>query len=104
MLDGIPLVELSIRTILGIGVLFLLTGRLVPWPFYKNKIDEAERWRLAYEAERQARQASDEQTSLLLEGVKTNRDIINALFRATQHLTDPKHDVPSSGGSSVASQ
>jgi len=84
MLDGIPFDKLTAPVLLGIAVLLLLLGRLIPRPFYKDKSDEAERWRLAYEAERKARAIADAQTVELLELAKTTHNIIVAIFAATE--------------------
>lgn len=84
MFEGIPIVGLTPAALLGITVLLLLTGRLVPRIALKDKTEEAERWRLAYEAEREARATSDTHTTELLEGVKTSHAIITALFEAAQ--------------------
>lgn len=80
MLDGIPISTLTPPALLGIVVLLVILGRLVPWYIHKEKIKEAERWRLAYEAERDARVISDAQTVELLELAKTTHNIIVAMF------------------------
>lgn len=81
-LDGVPLVGLTAPALLGIAFLMVLTGRLVPRSVLKEREEESERWRLAYEAEREARIVSDGQTSKLLVAVETNRDVLLALFKA----------------------
>lgn len=80
MLEGIPIVALTAPTLLGVAILLLLTGRLVPQAYLKDKAAEAERWRLAYEKEREARAIADAQTAELLEVTKTTRDVISAFF------------------------
>lgn len=80
MLDGIPFNNLTAPALLGITVLLILLGRLVPWFIYKSKVEEAEKWRLAYEVERKARMASDAQTTELLELAKTTNSIVVAAF------------------------
>lgn len=97
MLDGIPLVGLTAPGLLGIAILLMFTGRLVPRATLKDKADECEKWRLAYEAEREARATSDAQTVELLEGVKANHAIIAALFEAIQ-LVDTIQKVNAAGG------
>lgn len=84
MLDGIPLVGLTAPTLLGIAILLILVGRIIPRPFYVEKVTEAERWRLAYEAEREARALSDAQTAELLEVAKTTHNIIVAVFHNSE--------------------
>ena len=59
--------------------MMILTGKLWTNAAYQEKVSEAERWRLAYEAEREARTLSDRQTTNLLEEAKTNRNVLAAL-------------------------
>lgn len=82
MIDGIPFTTLSASALLGVTVLLLLLGRLVPRSVLKDKIEEAERWRQAYESERTARGISDAQTNELLEVARTTQAIIAAMNRA----------------------
>lgn len=97
-IDGIPLFGLTAPAILGIFVLMVFTGRLVPRSVLRDKDEETERWRLAYEAEREARVVSDNQTAKLLIAVETNRDVLMALFKAL----NSNHE--SGGPSDVASE
>lgn len=86
MLDGVPLSNLAPPTLLGIVVLMVLLGWLVPKAILKDKSAEAERWRLAYEAERLARSTSDAQTVELLELAKTTHNIIVAMFGTAERM------------------
>lgn len=95
MLDGIPVGSLAPPALLGIVVLMILLGRLIPRYTYTQKAQEAERWRQAYEAERLARATSDAQTAQLLELAKTTHSIIVAMFGTTR--------VSESGGTDVVS-
>lgn len=87
-IEGIPLVGLSAPAILGVVIMMILTGKLWTNAAYQEKVSEAERWRLAYEAEREARTLSDRQTTNLLEEAKTNRNVLAALITPTG--TGPK--------------
>ena len=80
MFDGVPIKDLSVATLLGIAILLIILGRLVPWWLYKDKCKEADRWREAYENERAARLVSDRQTAELLEFAKSTHSILDALF------------------------
>ena len=80
MFDGVPIVGLSAPAIVMFGFLLIMTGRLVPRPTMQDKIDEAKSWREAYEKEREARVAADQQSRELLAGLKTNHEIIQAIF------------------------
>jgi hypothetical protein len=86
MIDGVPITGLTAPALLGIAVMMLLLGRLVPRSTYDEKAKEAERWRLAYEAEREARATSDAQTVELLELAKTTHNVIVAMFGTTERL------------------
>ena len=84
-------VDLSLTTIssaglLGIAVLLILTGRLIPRATYKDKSEEADRWRRAYEAEKTARGIADAQTNELLEVAKTTHAIIAAMASTSERL------------------
>lgn len=80
MFEGIPLVGLTAPGLVGIAVVLLLTGRIVPRATLRDKAQEATEWRLAFEKEREIRLASDAQTVELLEVVKTTNRIVTALF------------------------
>lgn len=84
MWDGIPVKDLSITSLLGIAVLLIMFGRLVPWWLYRDKCKDGDRWREAYEAERAARLASDKQNAELLEVAKATYGILDALFVNTE--------------------
>jgi hypothetical protein len=84
MLDGIPLETYTPAALLGITVILLLVGRIVPKSTLTEKIKEAERWRKAYETERDARLASDKQNAELLEFAKATHSILDALFVNTE--------------------
>lgn len=94
MIEGIPVVGMTAPTLLGIAILFLMTGRLIPRSHYREKVLEAERWRQAYEAEREARSTSDAQTVELLEFAKTNHSVMEAMFQSIR-------EIRGSGGSDV---
>ena len=93
MLDGfdLGLTDLSASALLAVSVIFILTGRLVPRATLQDKGLEAERWRAAYEAERDARSTADAQTLQLIELARTTHDIVEVAFR-------PKYELRLSGG------
>jgi hypothetical protein len=76
MLEGIAIGELTPSVLLGICVLLIFLGKLVPRSALQDKIDEAEKWRLAYETERDAHGIADEQTNRLLELANLSHDLI----------------------------
>lgn len=94
MIEGIPILDFTAPTLLGLAIVLLLTGKLIPRTMFSEKKEEAERWRKAYEIEREARSASDAQTAELMEVAKTTQSIIRALFNTT-------NNVPESGGANA---
>lgn len=95
MWEGIPVGDLSIGALLGIAVLLVLLGRLKPKSDVDRADANAETWRQAYEAEREARALADAQTAELLEVARTTHQIVVALFGATERQRR-------SGGADVA--
>jgi len=95
MLDGIPLANLTPAVLLGITVLLILIGRLVPKSTLDRETAEKDKWRQAYEAEREARAISDAQTAELLELAKTADRILVAMFNTSERTRQ-------SGGADVA--
>lgn len=94
MMDGIPIGDLTAPTLLGMFVLMVFLGLLIPRYIYKEKVEEAKIWREAYYTERLARSTTDAQTAELLELAKTTQKIIEAGFSA-------KDSERQSGGSDV---
>lgn len=86
LLEGIPIVGLTAPGLLGIAILMILTGKLWTNAAYQQKCQEAERWRLAYEAEREARGESEAGTKELLELAKTTQALITGVFTNSEHI------------------
>lgn len=84
MLDGIPILEFTPAALLGFAVLLLLTGRLVPRTHLTDVQKECERWRLAYEAEREAHATADAQSKELLEAGRTTKALLEGLFEVIE--------------------
>jgi hypothetical protein len=84
MFDDIPLLSLTPAALLGLAVLFILTGRLVPRLTLLKAEKEAETWKEAYLNERDSRVKSDVQTRELLELAKTTNSIVYAMFGVTE--------------------
>lgn len=80
MLFGVPVADLTAPTLLGVAILLILFGRLVPKPYLVDKQKECDKWREAYELERVARAISNEQTEKLLEVALATRDIVVETF------------------------
>lgn len=87
MMDGIPITgDMSAEYILGLAVLMVLIGWLVPKRTLTKQEQESEKWRLAYEAEREARKLSDSQTVQLLEVARTTHSILVAMHGTAERL------------------
>jgi hypothetical protein len=80
MFDGVPLTALTPTALLGVFVLLVFLGGLVPWRVYKEKCKESDNWRKVAETERESRVTADAQTAELLELAKTTHSIVVALF------------------------
>lgn len=93
MLEGIPIVGLTAPGLLGIFVLLMFLGKIVPRATLIDKQKEADQWRAAYEAEREARVSSDAQTVELLEVSKTTHAISVAMFDVIRHPNGGNHNV-----------
>lgn len=95
MLDGIPILDLTPAALLGITVVLLLTGRIVPRAILQDKIEEAGQWRTAYEKEREARATADRQTAELLEVSRTTKKLLEAIFLNSERFRESgDFDVP----------
>lgn len=86
MIYGVTAKDLSLSVIVLLAVFMILTGAILPRWVYKQKDIESERWRQAYETEREARTTSDAQTSRLLEGQKSMTKLISAIFENSEKI------------------
>lgn len=95
---GMSFADMGPSALLALTIVLVLLGWLVPRGYYRDKSQEAERWRLAYEAEREARRISDAQTAQLLEQAKTTHQMVEAIFDASDRVrrTGGAHVAPSS--------
>lgn len=83
---GIPLSGMTAPALLSVAILMLLTGRLWTNAAYQQKVKEAEHWRQAYEAEREARITAEGQNGELLELAKTTYSFITATFANSERI------------------
>lgn len=86
----IPVEYLAPSALIGLAVLFIFTGVLVPKRFYQEKVDECDRWRLAYELQRERADKSDAQTAELLEVTRTTHAFIVAIFNKSASTHTPE--------------
>jgi hypothetical protein len=101
MLEGIPIAAIgaiSAPGLVGLVVVLLLLGRIVPRAALLDKIAEAERWRSAYETERAARNTADSQTEELLQLAKLSHSLIVAIHRMRGAPDVVSQRTPTRGG------
>lgn len=84
MIDGLPIAQLGPTGLLGILILLILLGRLVPRRTLEDVIAEKNDWKAAYEQEREARAVGAAQVDELLEHARTTDAFIRALPQAAQ--------------------
>lgn len=87
MLNEFGLAALTAPTLVGVAVLMLLTGRIVPRATLEDARSDAANWRTAYEQEREARSALQKQNGELLELAKTSTSVLTALGQTSQKLS-----------------
>lgn len=95
MFEGIPFASLTAPTLLGITVLLILLGRLVPRSALKDKDKQIDAWKKAAETAREGLLATSAQTAELLEVAKTTNSIVVATFGT------PEQRARESGGTNV---
>jgi hypothetical protein len=88
MFEGVPFDKLTAPVLVGIAVLMVLLGLLVPRYVYRAKAREAEYWRLAYEAERESRETLQGQNAELLELARTTNKVLVAMFGVSEHVKE----------------
>lgn len=93
MWDGISLTSLTPAALVGLTVVLLLLGRLVPRRTLQDKAEDAKTWRLAYEAEREARAIADAHAREFLEVAKSTHAIVAALFDTVERAREGGADV-----------
>lgn len=88
---GIPLGSLAPPALLGLVVIYFLMGKIVPRSALDDKQLETDRWRAAYEAERDSRKMAEAQTVELLELAKTTNAILVTTFGPGGPLSTTGH-------------
>ena len=86
MYMGIPVADLTAPVLLGITVLMILSGRLIPRRVYQDKANESLRWQTAFELQRDRADKSDNQSEKLLEQGKATHALITAVFANTSAI------------------
>lgn len=80
MIEGVPLTTLTPAALLGVFVLLIFLGGLVPWRIYKEMVKDRDAWKKVAETERETRVASIAQDKEQFELTKTMHSIIVAVF------------------------
>jgi hypothetical protein len=86
MIEGVSIIGLTPAGLLLLAVLMVFTGRLVPRATLRDTQIERDKWRQAYEGERDARAISDAQTRELLEVAKTSRQLLESVYTNSEKI------------------
>lgn len=86
MPDGfsLSLIDYTPPTLLGLAVVLIFFGLLVPRWVYQEKVKEVEYLKKALELRAEAQERSTAQTAELLEATKTNAKFLQALVGAKE--------------------
>lgn len=76
MIGGFAVSDLTAGALLGICVILILLGRLVPRSVLKDKDREAQQWHAAFTVERQARMEADSQARELINLARSTHKIV----------------------------
>lgn len=86
MIDGLPIAGLTSPALLGLAIFMLLKGKLWTNEAYQDQVKEKDRWRAAYEIERERAREAESQSKELLELAKTTHALITGVFRNSEHI------------------
>jgi hypothetical protein len=78
---GVPVAGLTAPVLLGIGILLILTGRLVPRRTYDDALRDRDRWQQAHSVSEEARLTQTKQLDAVLEVGETVKQVMLALDR-----------------------
>lgn len=84
MFDGLPIGDYGPEAILGIGVLCIIFGLLVPRKTYLDAQHDRDMWRAAHMISEQARAEGAAQVDELLEHARTTDAFIRSIERASK--------------------
>lgn len=85
---GVPVAGLTAPVLLGIGILLILTGRLVPRRTYDDALRDRDRWQAAHSVSEEARLTQTRQLDAVLEVGETVKQVMTALDRVRRE--DPR--------------
>lgn len=78
---GIPVAGLTAPALVSIGILLIMTGRLVPRRTYDDALRDRDRWQEAHSVSEEARLTQTRQLDAVLEVGETVKQVMNALDR-----------------------
>jgi hypothetical protein len=76
---GIPVGDMSAPVLLGIAIVLILRGRLVPRSTYDDLRADRDQWREAHRLSEEARLTQTRQLDAVLEVGETVKNVMNAL-------------------------
>jgi hypothetical protein len=76
---GIPVGDLSAPVLLGLAIILILRGRLVPRSTYDDLRADRDQWREAHRLSEEARLTQTRQLDAVLEVGETVKNVMNAL-------------------------
>lgn len=79
MIEGIPIVDLTERTVLLIVVLMFLWGKIVPRKALEDEREDTKEWREAHRLSEEARLIQSEQTRTLLAHAETANALLQSI-------------------------
>lgn len=82
--DGIPIVGMTSPALLGIVILLILTGKLIPRRTYDDMKEDRDSWRAAHAVSEEARIHTAQQLDEMMEVGQTVKDVLQALRRAEE--------------------
>lgn len=92
MLEGLPPVEvLTPAALLGVAILAIITGRLVPRRTYDDKAHEADEWRTeARIKDQQIHELTEQNTAMLREFGPTVADLLRGIRRRADAVEEER--------------
>lgn len=92
MLDGIPIYTLTPSMLVGLVVLMVLTGRLVPRRTYDDQVERANQWMAESRIkDQQIHELAEQNTAMLREFGPTVTQFMDALREGQQQHVPARH-------------
>lgn len=88
MIGGFAVSDLTAGALLGVCVILILTGRIVPRSVLKDKDREAQQWHAAFTVEREARMEADFQARELISLAQSTHKLVFGTSLPTPSLEE----------------